>query len=117
MFSAYVVVIALAAVANTFSAACDFVRYEQVAVGMRQVGVPESWMTMLGVFKVAGAFGLVLGFAVPAIGVAAAVGLVLFFVAAILTHLRARDFSPSLGYATMFLLLAVNALVLRLATA
>jgi hypothetical protein len=91
MFSAYVVVIALAAVANTFSATCDFVRYEQVAVGMRQVGVPESWMTMLGVCKVAGAFGLVLGFAVPAIGAAAAAGLVLFFVAAILTHLRACD--------------------------
>jgi hypothetical protein len=69
------------------------------------------------VFKVAGAFGLVLGFAVPAIGVAAAVGLVLFFVAAILTHLRARDFSPSLGLATGFLLLAVVALVLGLATA
>jgi len=48
------------------------------------------------------------------IGIAAAVGLVLFFVAAIITHLRARDYS--FGLAVVFLLLAVAALVLRVAS-
>jgi hypothetical protein len=47
------------------------------------------------------------------IGIAAAVGLVLFFVGAIITHLHARDYS--FGLAVAFLSLAVAALVLRLA--
>jgi NAD(P)-dependent dehydrogenase (short-subunit alcohol dehydrogenase family) len=46
------------------------------------------------------------------IGTAAAVGLILFFVAAIITHLRARDYS--FGLVVVFLLLAVAALVLGL---
>jgi hypothetical protein len=112
MFSAYVVVTVLAAAANIFSATCDFVRYKQVAIAMAKAGVPDSWMTTLGMLKAAGALGLLVGMGVPMIGTAAAVGLILFFVGAIITHLRARDYS--FGLAIVFLLLAVAALVLRL---
>ena len=45
---------------------------------------------------------------------AAAVGVVLFFVGALITHLRAHD--SSLAPATVFLLLPVTTLVLGLAT-
>jgi hypothetical protein len=82
------------------------------------VGVPESWLTNLGLLKAAGAAGLLLGLlGVPLIGPAAATGLVLFFVGAVITHLRARDYSPSLGFPLTYLLLAVAALVLGLAVA
>ena len=90
MLTAYVVVTVLAAAANIFSATCDFVRYKQVSIAMANAGVPESWMTMLGILKAAGALGLLVGIGVPLIGTAAAVGLILFFVGAIITHLRAR---------------------------
>src|SRR5439155_74966 len=100
------------AAANIFSAMCDFVRYKQVSIAMAKAGVPESWMTMLGILEAAGALGLLVGIGVPLIGTAAAVGLILFFVAAIITHLRARDYS--FGLAVVFLLLAVAALVLGL---
>jgi hypothetical protein len=112
MFTAYLVVTVLAAAANVFSAACDFVRYKQVSIAMAKAGVPESWMTMLDILKAAGAVGLLVGIGVPLIGTAAAVGLTLFFVAAIITHLRARDYS--FGLAVVFLLLAVAALALGL---
>ncbi len=112
MFTAYVVVTVLTAAANIFSAACDFVRYKQVSIAMAKAGVPESWMTMLGILKAAGALGLLAGIRVPLIGTAAAVGLILYFVAAIITHLRARDYS--LGPAVVFLVLAVAVLVLGL---
>jgi hypothetical protein len=45
------------------------------------------------------------------IGIMAASGLALFFVGAIVTHLRAHD--HAFGLAVVFLLLAVAALVLR----
>jgi hypothetical protein len=68
---------------------------------------------MLGTLKAAGALGLLVGLiGVPLIGTAAAVGLILFFVGAIITHLRVRDYS--IGPAAAFLLLAVAALVLGL---
>jgi len=53
MFIAYVVVGVLAAVANAFSATLDFVRYKQVSINMAKAGVPESWMTVLGILKAA----------------------------------------------------------------
>jgi hypothetical protein len=114
MFAAYIVVTLLAAAANIFSATCDFVRYEKVSIAMAKAGVPKSWMTTLGILKAAGALGLLVGIGVPLIGIAAATGLILFFVGAIITHLRGRDYS--LGPAIVFLLLAVTALGLRLAS-
>ena len=114
MFTAYLIVTVLAAAANIFSATLDFIRFKQILINMAKVGVSESWLTMLGALKAAGALGLLVGIRVPLIGIAAAVGLVLFFVGAIITHLRGRDYS--FGLAIVFLLLAVVALVLRVVT-
>jgi hypothetical protein len=91
MFTAYLIVTFLAAVANIFSATYDFVRYEKVSIAMAKAGVPESWMTTLGILKAAGAVGLLVDIGVPVIGMAAAMGLIVFFVGAIITHLRGRD--------------------------
>ena len=115
MFVAYIIVIIIAAAANIFSATLDFIRFKQILVNMAKVGVPESWITMLGTLKAAGAVGLLVGMGVPPIGVAAAIGLVLFFIGAVITHLRAGDYS--FGLAVIFLLFAAAALVLRLASA
>ena len=115
MFSAYVVVTLLAIAANTLAATLDFVRYKQVLNNSARLSVPESWLSMLGILKAAGALGLLLGLiGVPLVGTAAAIGLVLFFVGAIIAHLRARDYS--IGPAAAYLLLAVAALVLDLAS-
>ena len=114
MFIAYLAVTLLAAAANIFSATLDFVRYKQILINMAKVGVADSWITTLGTLKAAGALGLLVGIAVPPIGIAAASGLVLFFLGAIVTHLRAHD--HSFGLAIVFLLLAVAALVLRVAS-
>ena len=97
MFIAYIVVTVLAAAANVFSATLDFIRYKQILVNMAKVGVSESWLTTLGILKAAGALGLLAGIRVPLIGIAAATGLVLFFIAAIITHLRGRDYSFGLA--------------------
>jgi NAD/NADP transhydrogenase alpha subunit len=115
VFTAYVVVTLMAIAANTFAATADFMRYKFVLITAARAGVPESWLTTLGTLKAAGALGLLVGLiGVPPIGTAAAVGIVLFFVGAIVTHLRARDYS--IGPAAAFLLLAVAALVLGVAS-
>lgn len=114
MFTAYVIISVLLAIALTGSATANFVRYKQVLINMDKAGVPESWISLLGILKVAGALGLLVGIAVPLVGTAAAIGLILFFLAALVTHVRAHFYS--FGYAGGFLLLAVAALVLGLAS-
>jgi hypothetical protein len=114
MFITYLAVTFLAAAVNIFSATLDFVRYKQVLINMAKVGVSDSWITTFGALKAAGALGLLVGIAVPLIGVAAASGLVLFFIGAVVTHLRAHDYS--FGLAVVFLVLAVAALIMRLAS-
>ena len=114
MFIAYVVVTILAAAANAFAATADFIHPPWLLANMTKAGVPRSWLLPLGALKAAGALGLLVGLGVPALGVVAAVGLVLFFVGAILTHVRAHWYSFT--YPAAFLLLAVGSLGLELAS-
>jgi hypothetical protein len=111
MFTAYVVVTGLTAAANTFAATVDFTRPQWLLNNMARARVPQSWLSQLGALKAAGALGLLVGIAVPPLGVAASVGLVLFFIGAIITHFRARYWN--IAAPVTFLLLAVGSLVLR----
>jgi len=114
MPTAYLIVTVLTVVANLAIALADLMRARFVLANSASVGVPESWLVPLGLVKAAGAAGLLLGLAgVPLIGTAAAAGPVLFFVGAVLTHLRARNYA--LGFPGAFLALAVGTLVLGLA--
>jgi len=58
-------------------------------------GVPRAWWPWLGAAKAAGAAGLLVGLFVPVIGVMAAIGLVLYFIAAVATVVRPRVYSRS----------------------
>ncbi|MFC6964529.1 DoxX family protein [Halocatena marina] len=105
IFTAYVAATVLTAVANAGIATLDFIHHKQVLENMAQVDVPESWLPVLGTLKAAGAVGLLVGIIVPPIGTAAAVGLTIFYIGAIITHLRAREYT--IAPATAYLLLAV----------
>ena len=116
VLSAYLTVTILAAAANMYAAASDFRRPAWLLSNMKEVGVPERRLAPLGILKALGAFGLLAGIGIPLIGVAAAAGLVLYFVGAIVTVLRARGYTQ-LPYPSVWLLLAVGSLVLRLRSA
>ena len=110
----FVAITGLAAIANLAAAAVDFLRAKWVVDNMTKYGIPHSWLFPLGALKAAGAMGLILGAAVPLLGTVAALGLVLYFVGAVITVVRARWYSHIPAPAA-FLLLAVGALVVRLA--
>jgi len=93
MFTAYIVVTIFAAAANTYAAIVDFRRPQWVLDNITKWGGSHSWLFPLGALKGAGALGLLVGIGVPLIGIAAAVGLVLFFVGAITVVIRARWYS------------------------
>jgi DoxX-like family len=115
MFTTYMIVTVLVAMANSYAAINDFLRAEFVLSSMDRLGIPEAQLLPLGVLKAAGAAGLLVGIGVPLVGVAAGLGLVLFFVGAIVTAVRAHWYAH-IPQPAMFLLLAAGALVLRLAS-
>src|SRR5687768_1872723 len=60
----------------------------------RRVGVPEKRLNALALVLLAGAAGLVVGLWWRPIGLAAALGLVVYFVLAVAAHIRFRDLRP-----------------------
>lgn len=98
-----------------FSAFSVFARAKWVVEPLAEYGVPRRWWPWLGAAKAAGAVGLVVGLFVPAIGVAAAVGLVLYFLGAVITVLRARWFSH-VAFPVMYMAPVVVSLTLGFTT-
>lgn len=93
------------------SAAAKLRKVQQAVEPILAVGVPAHRVPQLAALEVAGAVGLLVGFAVPVVGIAAAVGVVLYFVGAVVAHLRVGD--RAVGPALFVLVLAVAVLVLR----
>lgn len=114
MVIAFTITSIMTIIANGFIALGDIRRFTFVVENSAKVGVPESWLTPLGVLKAVGAFGLLLGlFGVPWVGIAASLGLSLLYVGAIATHMRAGNYA--IGPAMVYLLLALTTLTLGLA--
>ena len=115
MTTTYVAVTLFAIAANGFSGVAALFHFRPILAGMAKADVPESWLTFpIGTLKTAGALGLAAGMLLRPIGVSAAIGLVLFFVCAIYTHIKAGDYSAQFGLAIGFLGLNVAALAVAL---
>ena len=108
MYVLYLVTTIAAALANGYAAGMNFAGAESVKLVAQRVRVSARWMVPFGTVLACGAAGLLAGIAVPGLGTAAAVGLVLYFICAIAAHVRAGD--PGLAGAVFFLLLAAAAL-------
>lgn len=112
MYIVYVLISTLAALANGYAASLNFAHAESVKVVADRVRVSQRWMIPFGMLLAGGAVGLIVGFVVPPLGTAAAIGLVLYFVCALCAHIRVHD--RGVGGAVGFLALALAALVIDL---
>ena len=117
MFIALVITTVLLALICLNSAVMKLRKNEQVvAVIGGTVGVPARYFPVLAALEIAGAVGIALGLWIEALGIAAAIGLVTYFVGAVTGHLRVRD-TKHVAMPLPPLVLAIAVLVLRLATA
>lgn len=103
-------IVAVTIAANAAMAIGDLAGASFVLANSAEVGVPRSWVPALGLLKGAGAVGLLAGlFVFPPLGIAAAVGLIAFFIGAVITHIRAQVFY-NIAFPAAFLVLAVLSL-------
>ncbi|MCW2625018.1 DoxX family protein [Mycobacterium sp.] len=115
MSIAIIVLSALLAVAFLGSGGLKLAGAKQSLQMRDQLHVGAQLWRVVGALEAAGAVGLVAGFVVPALGIAAAVGLALLMVGGIVAHARAQDLRNA-GPAALLLVLAVATAVLRIAS-
>ena len=113
VFAAYVTVTALGAVFNGAAAVTYLIGHEYPKTQADMKGIHRKWVPVLGMLLAAGTTGLLAGLAVPLLGTLAASGLVLYFIGAIIAHLRVG--SRNIVGGIVFLTTAIAALTLGLA--
>lgn len=113
MSIAYDIVGILLALILLLSAYALLTRNAQIVEGMTRIGVPASMFPFLAACEIAGALGLLVGLWYAPLGVAAAIGLVIYFVLAVGAHLRKGDVK-GMPAALVILVLSALALVFRL---
>ncbi|OCB40157.1 hypothetical protein A5676_00940 [Mycobacterium malmoense] len=114
MHTAYLVLTLIAIAFDGFSGVSALLHFAPIIPPMQRAGVPLSWLRFpIGTLKTLGALGLIAGLWFPAIGIAAAAGLTVFFVCAMYTHVLAHDISGQFAFAGF--LLALNGATLALA--
>jgi hypothetical protein len=113
---AFLAVTIVLAIIVTFSGIAKIRRHPHlVRVIHETVGVPLKFFPLLAACEFAGALGLLAGIWWPPLGIAGGIGLVIYFVGAVVSHLRVSDFN-GIGSAAFMLVVAAAALVLRILT-
>ncbi|MGY0390394.1 DoxX family protein [Nocardioides sp. WG-D5] len=110
MTATYLTLTFIASIAALGGAVLNLTGHRIPVTEAQRLSVPMEWLSFpIGVSYALGFLGLLVGVAVPAVGIVAAAGFVVFFVLAIGAHLRVGD--RSLGRATVGLALASATLV------
>jgi hypothetical protein len=115
MFVATVITSLLLAGLMAFAAIRKLSHQEHVVAAYTRVGVPADRLDYLAILLLAGAVGLLVGLFWAPIGVAATGATIAYFLLAIAAHLR-HDDAVNVGTPVLMELIAVGALILRLAT-
>jgi hypothetical protein len=93
VYAVYLVSTLLAVALTGSAAVANLIGHSYPKAQADQVQVDHKWILPLGLLLGAGATGLLAGLAVPPLGVVASGGLVLYFLGALIAHLRVHDHS------------------------
>lgn len=116
MFAATTIITLLLALAVTLSGIGKLAKHPQIIENLSHVNVPMEWLPRLAAAEFAGAIGMVIGLTVaPWLGVAAATGIALYFIGALVFHVRAHD--NDIAAPIVLLVVAVLSATLRALTA
>ncbi|MFB4289782.1 DoxX family protein [Nonomuraea sp. ATR24] len=115
MFIAYTVFAILLSLLLVISGRSKLIKDPEVTATMTRLGVGLRWFPALAALEIAGALGLLVGIYFRPLGIAAAMGVVLYFVGALGAHLRAGDIKGA-PIPAVLVLLSAAPLVLGIAS-
>lgn len=114
MIVALIVLGALLGLAASGSAIGKLTHKPELVTQLTGLGVPERLVPVLGLLEIAGTAGLLIGVWVLPLGVAAAIGLTLYFAGAVIAHLRHHDRLKDFAPAVLLFAVAIATLVLEM---
>ena len=112
---ALVILTALLGLVTTFSAVGKFTMNEKAVEMLHKLGLTDDKIRMLGAIEVAGALGLLIGIWIPILGLLAAIGFVLYFLGALIMHIRSKDAAKDMAPALVLLVLSIIVTILQFA--
>lgn len=115
MFIATVIVTVLLATGLLASTTATVTKNPKIVAQFTELDIPLRALPALATATFAGAVGIVAGLWFAPLGIAAGIGLIIYFIGAVSTHLRKND--REIAPAGLFLILAAVGLVLRIITA
>ena len=116
MFIAYCVLAVVYPAMLIFSGVTKLQHHPQaVQIIHELIGVPLGWFPVLAACEFAGAAGLLVGIRWARLGIAAAGGVVIYFMGAIISHMLVSDFA-GLGSPAFMLAIALVLLATRIRT-
>lgn len=110
---ALIILAALLGLMTAFSAFGKFSMNEKAVEMLVHVGLRERQIRLLGTVEILGALGLLIGIWVPILGQLASIGFVVYFIGAVVAHIRARDGVKEMAPAIILLVLSIIVAVLQ----
>jgi DoxX-like family len=108
MFIAYTILAIIMSFLLVGSGVAKLRRDPNIVHGIHEVvGVPLRWFPWLAACEFAGAVGLLIGIVWWPLGIAAAIGVALYFIGASIGHVRVKDFKHLLTPAVILLIAMV----------
>ena len=108
---ALIVLATLLGLVATFSAFGKYSMNPRVVDNLYHLGLKTQQIRLLATIEILGSLGLLVGIWIPILGKLAALGFVLYFLGAVLAHLRARqggkDLIPALGLMVISIIVAL----------
>lgn len=101
-------------IAITFSAVGKIKRMPGAIEAISRVGVKENQYNQLAFLELIGALGLLVGIWIKPIGIAASIGIALYFIGAQTAHIRMKDSFAKMFPALFLFLVAAATMILEL---
>ena len=89
---------------------------DKMVAELGRLGVSTGLIRLIGALEILGAAGLVIGLWIGPLGIAAAIGLALLMIGAVIYHIKARDTAKKTMSPLILLLLSATVLALQAAS-
>ena len=115
MTFALVILAALLGLVTSFSAIGKLTMNAKATEMLHSLGLRDSQIRLLALVELLGALGLLIGTWIPILGLLAALGFVVYFLGAVVAHVRKRQPIKDMAPATILLVLSILVTILQFA--
>ncbi len=112
---ALIVLATLLGLIATVSAFGKYSMNPKVVDNLYHLGLKTQQIRLLATLEILGSLGLLVGIWIPILGTLAALGFVLYFLGAVIAHLRARQGGKDLMPALVLMIISILVLLLQFA--